>query len=73
MRVAVYAPPLPTNVTDQASGKPAQTPTPDPEVQGVEYIDMANGYTMTILGWIIWTFIAALNIYLIVMLGLGQS
>jgi Mn2+/Fe2+ NRAMP family transporter len=45
----------------------------DVEVQDVEYINMANGWVVGIIGWLIWAFIAGLNVYLIVMLGLGQG
>ena len=47
--------------------------TNDPEGQGVTYVNMANGWTMAILGWLIWAFIAGLNVYLIVQLGLGNG
>jgi Mn2+/Fe2+ NRAMP family transporter len=43
------------------------------EEQTVEYIDMANGLVVTILGWLIWVFIAGLNVYLIVMVCLGRG
>jgi Mn2+/Fe2+ NRAMP family transporter len=38
----------------------------------MEYIDMANGWIMSIVGWAVWALIAGLNVYLIVMLGLGR-
>jgi metal iron transporter len=43
------------------------------ERQGVEYVDMSNGWITTVIGWLIWAFIAGLNVYLIVMLGKGES
>jgi Mn2+/Fe2+ NRAMP family transporter len=46
--------------------------TGDPEEQEVEYINMASGWIVTIIGWGIWAFIAGLNIYLIVMLCKGK-
>jgi len=45
----------------------------DSEIQDVEYVNMANEWIIGIIGWTIWTFIAGLNLYLIVMLGLGKS
>ena len=45
----------------------------DLEVPEVEYVNMANGWVVASLGWLIWAFIAGLNVYLIVMLGLGKS
>ena len=45
----------------------------DSEEPTVEYIDMANGLIITILGWLIWAFIAGLNVYLIVSLCLGRG
>jgi Mn2+/Fe2+ NRAMP family transporter len=45
----------------------------DIELQGVEWVDMANGKVVMVLGWLMWFIIAALNVYLIVMLILGQS
>lgn len=45
----------------------------DVEVQDVEWIDMANGWIVGTIGWLIWGFITGLNVYLIVMLGLGRG
>lgn len=45
----------------------------DVEVQDVEWIDMANGWVVGGIGWLVWAFIAGLNVYLIVMLGLGRG
>jgi Mn2+/Fe2+ NRAMP family transporter len=39
----------------------------------VEWVCMANGWTVAILGWLIWALIAGLNVYLIVMLCLGNG
>jgi len=63
-------------VTGAAIGTPVETTGTEPrdvEVQDVEYINMANGWVVGIIGWLIWAFIAGLNVYLIVMLGLGQG
>jgi metal iron transporter len=57
-------------------GKLAPAPsagTGDIELQGVEWVDLSSGKVMTVLGWLIWLFIAGLNVYLIVMLILGQN
>jgi Mn2+/Fe2+ NRAMP family transporter len=59
----------PQPVTASATAIPSQ----DSEEQTVEYIDMANGLVVTGLGWVIWAFIAGLNVYLIVMLCLGKD
>jgi Mn2+/Fe2+ NRAMP family transporter len=55
--------------TTESAGEGAR----DLEVQDVEWIDMANGWVVGTIGWLIWTFIAGLNVYLIVMLGLGRG
>ena len=63
-------------VTGATVETPVETPGTEPrdvEVQDVEYINMANGWVVGIIGWLIWAFIAGLNVYLIVMLGLGQG
>jgi len=57
----------PVTATTSATGNQ------DSEEQTVEYIDMANGLVVVILGWLIWAFIAGLNVYLIVMLCLGRG
>jgi Mn2+/Fe2+ NRAMP family transporter len=51
----------------------AATSNSDAEGQGVEYINMENGWIVRGLGWLVWAIIAGLNVYLIVMLCLGQS
>ena len=56
-------------VTTESAGEGAR----DVEVQDVEWIDMANGWVVGTIGWLIWGFIAGLNVYLIVMLGLGRG
>ena len=55
--------------TTESAGEGAR----DVEVQDVEWIDMANGWVVGTIGWLIWGFIAGLNVYLIVMLGLGRG
>ena len=45
----------------------------DPEASDVEHVNMANGIVVAVLGWLIWAFITGLNVYLIVMLALGQG
>ena len=83
MRVVVYRP-LPSieSVPITAVGAKASQPMTATtsatgnlasEEQTVEYIDMANGLVVTILGWLIWAFIAGMNLYLIVMLCLGRG
>jgi Mn2+/Fe2+ NRAMP family transporter len=71
MRVAVYTteriPEVQTGVGDRKDIAEGGV-----EVQDVEYVDMANGWIMSIVGWAIWALIAGLNVYLIVMLGLGR-
>jgi len=47
--------------------------TGDIELQGAEWVDLSSGKVMTVLGWLIWLFITGLNVYLIVMLILGQN
>ena len=83
MRVVVYRElPLTESLSTAAMGAKDLPPmtatvltnvTQDSEEQPLEYINMANGLLVTILGWLIWTFIAGLNVYLIVMLCLGRS
>ena len=51
----------------------ATTSNSDAEAHRVEYINMANGWIVATLGWLIWLVITGLNIYLIVMLALGTS
>ena len=66
----------PVTVTGAAMETPVETTGTEPrdvEVQDVEYINMANGWVVGIIGWLIWAFITGLNVYLIVMLGLGQG
>lgn len=80
MRVAVYrgtttvsvSGPVQANSTVKLTD-PGTSATRDVEVPDVEYVNMANGWIMASLGWAIWAFIAGLNVYLIVMLGLGRS
>ena len=75
MRVAVYTqiePAEPESVHHKGISS-ITTATSDGEIQGVEYIDMANGWAVATLGWLIWGLITGLNIYLIVMLVLGKS
>jgi len=57
------------STTVESAGEGAR----DVEVQDVEWIDMANGWVVGTIGWLIWAFIAGLNVYLIVMLGLGRG
>ena len=45
----------------------------DEEIQDVEWVDMSNGIFVTVIGWAVWIFITAMNIYLIVQLGLGNG
>jgi len=76
MRVVVYtqsdfATQPPVNRKDTTLA--AATSNLDTEGQGIEYINMANGWIVRGLGWLIWVIITGLNIYLIVMLGLGTS
>lgn len=61
--------PQPVTAMTSATG----TLNQDSEEQTVEYINMANGLVVTVLGWLIWAFIAGLNVYLIVMLCLGND
>jgi metal iron transporter len=62
-----------TNGDDKSTTVLTAATLSDSEMQGVEFIDMANGWITTILGWLIWVFIAGLNVYLIVVLALGNS
>ncbi|KAK9238699.1 natural resistance-associated macrophage protein-domain-containing protein [Lipomyces kononenkoae] len=39
----------------------------------IEYADLSNGWIVTVSGVLIWLFISGLNIYLIVLLGLGEG
>jgi Mn2+/Fe2+ NRAMP family transporter len=83
MRVVVYRPlpsieSLPITAVDAKASQPmtattSATGNQASEEQTVEYIDMANGLVVTILGWLIWAFIAGMNLYLIVMLCLGRG
>jgi Mn2+/Fe2+ NRAMP family transporter len=75
MRVVVYTQLDVPCITNNGKSPTQETATSnqDPEVQGVEYINMANGWIMRSLGWLIWALITGLNIYLIVMLGMGKS
>ena len=76
MRVAVYTQ-LDIAARTEVGGKNTTlaitTSSPDTEIQGVEYINVANGWIVGSLGWLIWVLIAGLNVYLIVMLGLGKT
>lgn len=63
MRVSVYT---------RQSGE-SDTMLEVEEGDRVEWVCMANGWTVAILGWLIWAFIAGLNVYLIVMLCLGNG
>jgi len=63
MRVSVYT---------RQSGE-SDTMLEIEEGDRVEWVCMANGWTVAILGWLIWAFIAGLNVYLIVMLCLGNG
>ena len=81
MRVPVYTPiaepisptpPSPTDTKHATSMRTATTGLSDGETLGVEYINMATGLFVTILGWLIWVFIAGLNVYLIAMLAKGR-
>jgi Mn2+/Fe2+ NRAMP family transporter len=71
MRVAVYTTER-TSEVQTGVGDRKDTVQEAVEVQDVEYVDMANGWIMSIVGWAIWALIAGLNVYLIVMLGLGR-
>jgi len=51
---------------------PAETRR-DEEIHDVQWVDMSNGIVVTVLGWAMWLFITAMNIYLIVQLGLGNN
>ena len=83
MRVVVYRPlpsieSLPVTAVDAKASRPITATTSATwnqasEEQTVEYIDMANGLVVTIFGWLIWAFIAGMNLYLIVMLCLGRG
>jgi Mn2+/Fe2+ NRAMP family transporter len=75
MRVAVYTQTdvASTSVNWKNTSLANVTSNPDTEGQEVEYVDMANGWIVASLGWLIWALIAGLNIYLIVMLGLGRT
>lgn len=76
MRVAVYTQ-LDIATRTEVGGKnttlATTTSSPDTEIQGVGYINVANGWIVGSLGWLIWALIAGLNVYLIVMLGLGKT
>ena len=74
MRVIVYTQnDVPSPPTDNNKPVTVVTSNSDTEIQGVEYINMANGWIMATLGWLIWLMITGLNVYLIVMLALGSS
>ena len=82
MRVAVYnnyypstSASAPAAVEPPSGGKvPGHIPIArDAEIQDVEYLNMANGWIIASLGWLIWAFIAGLNVYLIVMLCMGKG
>jgi Mn2+/Fe2+ NRAMP family transporter len=80
MRVAVYSQQSSSlvNISPQAPGNKTTPPATvtlnrDEEVQNLEYVDMANGWIISGLAWLMWAFIAALNVYLLVMLGLGKG
>jgi len=51
---------------------PAETRR-DEEIHDIQWVDMSNGIVVTVLGWAMWLFITAMNIYLIVQLGLGNN
>jgi Mn2+/Fe2+ NRAMP family transporter len=77
MRVAIYNPQSTSLLARPSKPSDVKLETvticnsaQDSEIQDVEDVNMANGW---IIGWTIWAFIAGLNIYLIVMLGLGKS
>jgi Mn2+/Fe2+ NRAMP family transporter len=72
MRVAVYTTERVSEVQTGVGDRKDTAHGVDVEVQDVEYIDMSNGWIMSILGWAVWALIAGLNVYLIVMLGLGR-
>lgn len=77
--LAVTAAPSSTTAspsTAPVDGKLAPAPSTgagDIELQAVEWVDLSSGKVMTVLGWLIWLFITGLNVYLIVMLILGQG
>jgi Mn2+/Fe2+ NRAMP family transporter len=74
MRVIVYTQnDVPVPPADNNKPVTVVTSNSDTEIQGVEYINMANGWIMATLGWLIWFVITGLNVYLIVMLALGTS
>ena len=83
MRVVVYrllpsTESLPITAVDAKASQPmtattSATGNQASEEQTVEYIDIANGLVVTIFGWLIWAFIAGMNLYLIVMLCLGRG
>jgi len=79
MKVPVYRDisaspqPMGSTVKVNESGTSATPSGRDLEVPEIEYVNMANGWVVASLGWLIWAFIAGLNVYLIVMLGLGKS
>jgi len=60
-------------VAATADSAAAGVPAGDIELQGIEWVDMANGKVVAFLGWGIWLFITGLNVYLIVMLIMGKS
>jgi Mn2+/Fe2+ NRAMP family transporter len=80
MRVTVYSPSEVSTAVQTDIGKPSHSQgntlanvAADVEIQDVEYVNLANGWIIASVGWITWFFIAGLNVYLIVMLGLGKD
>jgi len=73
MRVIVYTQNDAAAPTADDKSTVVATSNPEAEVQGIEYINMANGWVTATLGWLIWFLIAGLNVYLIIMLILGKS
>jgi len=79
MRVTVYAPSEVSTAVQTDMGKsPSQGNTPadgatDVEIQDVQYVNLANGWILASIGWFTWFFITGMNVYLIVMLGLGKG
>ncbi|KAK9463954.1 natural resistance-associated macrophage protein-domain-containing protein [Lipomyces oligophaga] len=43
------------------------------QVPSIKYADMSNNIVVSILGFMIWIFISGLNVYLIVLLGIGEA
>ena len=61
-----------TSGKEKISGHVSTVENGDAEDQEERYINMASGRLVSFLGWLIWGFIAGLNVYLIVMLCLGK-